>query len=76
MGMFKHKPANVGRIALKRHAGSKTFHPAGIRTTAIPIHNQMNSPLGYQVLVLKCCNRLHTSNKLYFEVRAIEITRK
>ena len=37
----EHKPPNVGRIALERQARRKTFDPAGIRTTDLPIHKHI-----------------------------------
>ena len=48
---IKHKPTNVGRIALDRQASEKTFDPVGIRTTDLSVLNQMHWPLGYQSLV-------------------------
>ena len=39
---MKHKPTNVGRIALERQAGGKNFDPLGIRTTDLAINNQMH----------------------------------
>ena len=38
---LKHKPTNVGRIALERQAGGKISHPTGIRTIDLPLHNHM-----------------------------------
>ena len=44
----KHKPTNVGRIALELKAGRKTLtniekqNPAGSQTTDLPINNQMH----------------------------------
>ena len=35
----KQKPTNVGRIALERLAGGKTFDHAGIRSIDLPIPN-------------------------------------
>ena len=48
----KHKPTNVGRIALERQAGRKTFDPTGIRAIALQIFTHMHIPLGYQDLIL------------------------
>ena len=36
----KHKPTNVGRIALEQQAGRKKFDAAGIRTAYLRIPNQ------------------------------------
>ena len=44
------EPTYVGRIALERQAGRKTFDTAVIGTTDLPIHNKMHWPLGYQAL--------------------------
>ena len=38
------------KIPLERLSGRKIFEPAGIRTTDLPIHNQIHLPLGYQAL--------------------------
>ena len=37
----EHKPTTAGRIALERQAGRKTFHPAGIETTDLPIQTYL-----------------------------------
>ena len=36
----------------ERKAREKTFDPAGIRTTALPVQTQMHWPLGYQALMV------------------------
>ena len=72
--ILKNKPTDVGRIALERQAGGKTFDPVGVRTTDLPIPKQMHFPLDYQALLFVMLQRFYISNKLYFGVRAIEIT--
>ena len=49
--LYKHKPTNVGRIALERQAGGKTFAHARIWTIDLTIPNQKHCPLGYQALI-------------------------
>ena len=49
--MSKHKPTNVGRIALERQAGGKTFHPAGIRTIDLPFQIHLQRRLCYLSLI-------------------------
>ena len=50
--LTKLKLTNVGRIALDRQAGGKTIDPAGTRTIDLPLHNQLQCPLGYQALIV------------------------
>ena len=71
----KNKPTNVGRIALKREAG-KRFAPTEIRTIDLQIYNLMHWQLRYESCSLDMLKRFYISNKLYFVVRAIEITQK
>ena len=46
----KHKLTNVGRIALKRQAGGKTFDPTGIQTIDLPLNIHMHYQLCYLAL--------------------------
>ena len=50
MNIKKHKPTNVERTALERQAGRKTFDPAEIGTTDLPIHNHMDWSLVHEIL--------------------------
>ena len=43
--LIKHKLTNVGRIALERQAGGKSFDPGGIRTIDLPLHNPRSRPI-------------------------------
>ena len=91
------KTTNLGRIALGRKAGGKTFDSTGIRTIDLDSNPQtVGKTFGHTgirtitsrlitictadwaicPLCLLCCNRVNISNKLYFGVRAIEITQK
>ena len=47
----KHRPTNVGRIALGRKAGGKPFDPTGIRNIDVPLHYHMYYRLCYFALI-------------------------
>ena len=72
MHKFKHKPTDVGRIALERQAGAKTFDPNGILTIDLPLHNQMHYRQCYLALTIATV----TNFILATRVRAVEITQK
>ena len=62
----KHKPTNVGRIALERQAGGKTFNnpriePLTSRSLTISIAH-----LAIRPFLLLCINRFYISKKPYF----------
>ena len=86
----KHKPTNVGRNTLERQArqfnsGAVVLinfslwvqhmlpRPPGIRTIGLPNRHPKHFQLLYQKLILALLQPI-ISNKLYFGVRAIEIT--
>ena len=50
--------------------------PPGFEPLTYAHHNHMLSALCYFPIILLSCNRLYISNKLYFGVRAIDITQK
>ena len=54
----------------------KKFGPTGLRTIDLWIHNQTLWPLGYETLTIDMLKRFYISNKIYFGVRAIDITQK
>ena len=92
MAATKHNPTDVGKITLERQAmqfnsrgfsvdkfflmGANLLDHSGIRTIDLPLHDQNHCPLEIRPFLLLCCNQFYSSNKLYFGVRAIEITQK
>ena len=48
----KHKPTNVGRIALERQARAKKLDPTRIRTIDLPLHNHLHCRLLPQIFGL------------------------
>ena len=60
----------------KRQAGKKDFPPTEIRTFTFQMNNLMHWQLRYEAFSLGKLKRFYISNKLYFGVRAIEITQK
>ena len=56
--------------------GAKILSPAGIRPTALPNRHSKHFQLRHQNLILDVLQPIYISNKLYFGVRASEITQK
>ena len=71
----KHKPTNVGRTALERQAGKKIDPPELEPLTSLSL-TRCTAHSAIRALLYICFKRFYISNKLYFGVRAIEITQK